>query len=101
MLLQSHLDEIHLLPALPEAWKSGTIKGLRARGGFEVDIVWDNNRLTNASIKSLKGGRCAIRSSFPIKVEGVSAKTQATQQGYRLEFMTQPGTLYKLISVKK
>ena len=101
MLLQSHLDEIHLLPALPDAWKSGTVKGLKARGGFEIDITWDHNRLTLASIKSIKGGSCTIRSAVPIKVDGVAVKPQASQQGYLIKIMTQAGTLYHLKSRRK
>ena len=101
MLLQSHLDEIHLLPALPDAWKSGTVLGLKARGGFEVNVVWDNNRLTTAAIKSLNGGSCTVRSAFPVKVEGVSTKVETTAQGFRIRFMTQAGAVYKLKSLKK
>ena len=101
MLLQSHMDEIHLLPALPDAWKSGAVKGLKARGGFEIDIAWDNNRLTLASVRSLKGGRCTIRSAVPIKVDGVAAKPQASQQGYLIKIMTQAGTVYQLKSRRK
>ena len=101
MLLQSHMDEIHLLPALPDAWKSGVVKGLKARGGFEVDMVWDNSRLTTASIKSLKGRACTIRSVVPIKVEGVATKIETTKQGYLIKFTTQTGSVYKVRALKK
>ncbi len=61
MLLQSHNGVIHLLPALPKQWPKGFIKGIRARGGFEVDILWNDNELVSAEIYSEHGSACAIR----------------------------------------
>ncbi len=61
MLLQSQNSEIHLLPALPKAWPEGSIRGLCARGGFEVDIDWENGMLASAVIRSITGTDCRVR----------------------------------------
>jgi len=61
MLLQSQNDEIELLPALPSAWPGGHVAGLRARGGFEVEISWKNSRLTAVKIKSTGGRKATVR----------------------------------------
>ena len=61
MLLQSHDGYIHLLPALPDHWPNGRVKGLRARGGFTVDMEWENSIVTNLTIYSNLGGNCRVR----------------------------------------
>jgi alpha-L-fucosidase 2 len=61
MLLQSQNNQIHLLPALPDSWSLGYVKGLVARGGFLVDIYWGKGKLVKARIRSKNGGLCIIR----------------------------------------
>lgn len=72
MLLQSHDGAVHILPALPDTWTEGEIKGLVARGGFEVDIKWKNKKIEKLRIKSRLGGKLRIRSYSPLKGEGIT-----------------------------
>ncbi|XHR97476.1 glycoside hydrolase family 95-like protein [Mucilaginibacter sp. UC70_90] len=74
MLLQSQDGEIELLPALPDAWPDGSIKGIKARGNFEVTIDWKKGKLSKAIIKSNTGGNCRLRTPIPVKIVEVSSK---------------------------
>ena len=60
MLVQSHSGEIELLPALPDAWKDGEVKGVKVRGGFEIDIKWEKGQLVSTGIKFLAGKQCRL-----------------------------------------
>ena len=71
MLLQSHDGAVHLLPALPDAWKEGNVTGLCARGGFVVDMKWQDKQLVSAKIHSTIGGTLRIRSYVPLKGKGL------------------------------
>ncbi|GAB3030116.1 glycoside hydrolase family 95 protein [Spirosoma pulveris] len=69
MLVQSHAGEIHLLPALPQAWHTGSVKGLKTRGGFTVDMEWKAGKLTKAIVHSVLGGTCRIRTNEKMSVQ--------------------------------
>ncbi len=101
MLLQSHLGDLHLLPALPDAWNSGSIKGLKARGNFEVSITWKDGRLTGATFNSGSGGGCKIRTSIPVNVIGVDTKSVKDDNGFVTSFNSVKGRVYQLTILKK
>ena len=72
MLLQSHDGAVHLLPALPDDWQKGEVRGLRARGGFIIDETWNGAKLSTAVVRSTIGGKLRLRSYVPLKGKGLT-----------------------------
>lgn len=96
MLLQSHLGEIHMLPAIPKNWEKGEIKGMKARGAFEVDMAWSGSKLKTAKIKSEQGNPCKIRTDVPIRVKGTSTKTKKEGKYFVTTFKTKKNSIYTI-----
>lgn len=99
MLIQSHQDKLHLLPAIPTSWPSGKVSGLRGRGGFEVSMQWEKNTLTQAQVKSINGEELRLLTHKPVTVQGTTATSVKTADGYLLQLKTQKNKTY-LLTVK-
>lgn len=103
MLLQSHAGFIQLLPALPDVWGEGRVSGLKARGNFEIAMAWKDGKLSEATIRSLAGQDCRVRTSVPFVVkqgEKEVATSSPVMSGgkeyYEASLATVAGLAYKL-----
>ncbi|MHC4250043.1 MAG: glycosyl hydrolase family 95 catalytic domain-containing protein, partial [Planctomycetota bacterium] len=95
MLIQSHCGRLSLLPALPAAWPAGNVTGLRARGGFEVDISWSEEELLRSSIRSLSGNSCRLLTNLPVTVSCHGTPVEgALRDDGTIEFPTVVGNVY-------
>jgi alpha-L-fucosidase 2 len=86
MLLQSHMGEVHFLPALPAAWSAGSIRGMRARGALEVDLKWRDGRATEAVLKAEVGGTYQLRAPEGQSIKGPDKVTLTAGETHRVLF---------------
>ena len=128
MLLQSHEGFISLLPALPSAWKDGSVKGVKARGNFTVELEWQNGKLLNGKIFSGSGGNCRIKTNVPVNIveakalpskgsnpnllntfygqppyeknDGAKLVVLQMKKGYVIDFKTEKGKWYSVVPKK-
>ena len=101
MLLQSHEDELSLLPALPPQWASGRVQGLRGRGGYTVDLQWGDGRLAQADIHASGNGTCRVRTGGPVRVtlNGKAVESRPAGEGV-VTFAVAAGKTYRLAAAR-
>lgn len=98
MLMQSHRNELHLLPAIPAAWANGKVCGLRGRGGFEVTMAWQDKKLVSAQVKASADRACTLRTDVPLKVQNAAYRCEKDVNGYYLTtFHAKKSKTYRVV----
>jgi alpha-L-fucosidase 2 len=97
MLLQSHQDELNLLPALPLAWPVGKVTGLRARGGYEVDLEWRQGCLYEGVIRAWRSGECVVRTHSPVRIMDEGHELARADERLLGRFTAEKGRAYSII----
>ena len=96
-LIQSHTGVLHLLPALPPDWNQGSVRGLRARGGIEVDLCWNGGHLTEATLRPERSGSLTVRADLPISIFAGSQPVPAEASDLGWTFQVSQGTVYQIV----
>ncbi len=86
MLIQSHMGVVHLLPALPDAWHTGSVRGIRARGGLEIDLDWTQGRATAATLRAAADGRFVLRAPAGQQIDGPTTIELKAGQTHEVRF---------------
>jgi len=96
--MQSHSGELFLLPALPSAWQKGSVNGLRARGGYTIDLSWENGKLKESVITAKRSDKCRIRTKQSVKIllGNQPVKITLLKDGV-LEFDARAGEKYRVV----
>jgi alpha-L-fucosidase 2 len=99
MLIQSQEGFLHLLPALPQKWKNGSVKGLRAWGGFQISMDWKEGKITQSTVMSSVGGVCKVKTGQKVRkvLSGKESVAFTNEDNGMISFQTKAGKTYQFV----